>query len=97
MTLVDSAGLTGTEATAALLGGVFGFGVHELFPHLTAERGAYALVGMGGLLAGVRTLAECLAELERRRAARRQSGSAPPASESPLSTAQQPGCGDPST
>ena len=36
----------------ALLGGVFGYGVHSLFPHLTAEHGAYALIGMGGLLAG---------------------------------------------
>jgi chloride channel protein, CIC family len=37
----------------ALLGGVFGFGVHSLFPHVTADYGAYALVGMGGVLAGM--------------------------------------------
>jgi CIC family chloride channel protein len=37
----------------ALLGGVFGFVVHTLFPGVTAEHGAYALVGMGGVLAGI--------------------------------------------
>ncbi|HUJ70963.1 MAG TPA: chloride channel protein, partial [Verrucomicrobiae bacterium] len=37
----------------ALLGGSFGYGVHMLFPHVTAEHGAYALVGMGGVLAGM--------------------------------------------
>jgi len=37
----------------ALLGGSFGYGVHELFPNVTAGQGAYALVGMGGVLAGV--------------------------------------------
>jgi CIC family chloride channel protein len=37
----------------ALLGGSFGYGVHVLFPHVTAEQGAYALVGMGGVLAGI--------------------------------------------
>ena len=37
----------------ALLGGSFGYGVHGLFPHVTAEQGAYALVGMGGVLAGM--------------------------------------------
>jgi CIC family chloride channel protein len=37
----------------ALTGGVFGWGVHTVFPHITAVEGAYALVGMGGLLAGV--------------------------------------------
>ena len=37
----------------ALLGGAFGFEVHRLFPQATAEHGAYALVGMGGLLAGM--------------------------------------------
>ena len=36
----------------AILGGIFGYGVHTAFPHLTAEHGAYALVAMGGLLAG---------------------------------------------
>ena len=37
----------------ALLGGSFGYGVHELFPNVTAGHGAYALVGMGGVLAGM--------------------------------------------
>ncbi len=37
----------------ALLGGAFGYGTHTLFPHVTAEPGAYALVGMGGVLAGM--------------------------------------------
>jgi CIC family chloride channel protein len=37
----------------ALLGGVFGYGVHMLFPNISAEYGAYALVGMGGVLAGM--------------------------------------------
>ena len=36
----------------ALLGGIFGYGVHSLFPLITAEHGAYALVAMGGVLAG---------------------------------------------
>jgi chloride channel protein, CIC family len=36
----------------ALLGGVFGYGAHALFPGITAGHGAYALVGMAGLLAG---------------------------------------------
>jgi len=37
----------------ALLGGSFGYGVHALFPLVTAEHGAYATVGMGGVLAGM--------------------------------------------
>ena len=37
----------------SLLGGAFGFEVHRLCPHATAEQGAYALVGMGGVLAGI--------------------------------------------
>jgi CIC family chloride channel protein len=37
----------------ALVGGLYGFGVHWLFPHTTAAHGAYALIGMGGVLAGV--------------------------------------------
>jgi len=37
----------------SLIGGAFGFEVHRLFPHAAAEQGAYALVGMGGLLAGM--------------------------------------------
>ena len=36
-----------------LLGGVFGYGVHALFPQISAGSGAYALVGMGGVLAGM--------------------------------------------
>jgi CIC family chloride channel protein len=36
----------------AMLGGVFGSGVHALFPTWTAEPGAYAMVGMGALFAG---------------------------------------------
>ncbi len=36
----------------ALLGGIFGYGAHELFPTIAAAPGAYAVVGMGGLLAG---------------------------------------------
>jgi CIC family chloride channel protein len=36
----------------ALVGGVFGHGVHTLFPQHTAEYGAYALVGMGAIVAG---------------------------------------------
>jgi len=36
----------------ALLGGAFGYGVHAWFPAQTAEHGAYALVGMGAVLAG---------------------------------------------
>jgi len=35
-----------------LLGGAFGRQVHEWFPHQTAGHGAYALVGMGALVAG---------------------------------------------
>jgi len=36
----------------AMLGFFFGFGVHTLFPEITATPGAYALVAMGGLVAG---------------------------------------------
>ncbi|MGC8602561.1 MAG: chloride channel protein [Desulfomonilaceae bacterium] len=36
----------------AMLGGAFGTGVHHLFPYYTAEPGAYAIVGMGALVAG---------------------------------------------
>lgn len=36
----------------AMTGGYFGFCVHELFPLLTANSGAYALVGMGAIVAG---------------------------------------------
>ncbi len=41
-----------TLAMGALLGGAFGYGVHHWFPATTAEHGAYALVGMGAVLAG---------------------------------------------
>ncbi len=34
----------------AMTGGAFGYLVHLLFPHLTANSGAYALVGMGALV-----------------------------------------------
>ncbi len=37
----------------ALLGGAFGYGVHTAFPNISAEYGAYAIVGMGGVLAGM--------------------------------------------
>jgi CIC family chloride channel protein len=36
----------------AMLGNLFGYVVHTLFPTITAEPGAYALVAMGGLVAG---------------------------------------------
>lgn len=36
----------------ALLGAAFGQGVHHWFPEQTAEAGAYALVGMGAIVAG---------------------------------------------
>lgn len=36
----------------AMLGFFFGYGVHQLFPDVTASPGAYALVAMGGLVAG---------------------------------------------
>jgi CIC family chloride channel protein len=35
----------------AVAGGLYGFGLHALAPALTASSGAYALVGMGGVLA----------------------------------------------
>lgn len=35
-----------------LLGGAFGSQVHEWFPEQTADQGAYALVGMGAVVAG---------------------------------------------
>ncbi len=35
-----------------LLGGAFGFGMHHFFPETTAGHGAYALVGMGAIVAG---------------------------------------------
>jgi chloride channel protein, CIC family len=36
----------------AMLGGAFGWAVHALFPSITAGSGAYALVGIGGLVGG---------------------------------------------
>jgi CIC family chloride channel protein len=36
----------------ALVGGAFGVGAHTWFPSHTAEHGAYALVGMGAIVAG---------------------------------------------
>ena len=36
----------------AMLGGAFGAGAHYLFPYHTADPGAYAIVGMGALVAG---------------------------------------------
>jgi CIC family chloride channel protein len=36
----------------AMTGGFFGWCMHELFPTITASYGAYALVGMGALVAG---------------------------------------------
>jgi CIC family chloride channel protein len=43
---------TPTLMLGALVGGAFGHVVHGLFPAHTAEYGAYALVGMGAVLAG---------------------------------------------
>jgi CIC family chloride channel protein len=37
----------------AMLGGMFGKVVHDFFPTLTAASGAYALVGMGAVTAGI--------------------------------------------
>ncbi|MDQ7782410.1 MAG: chloride channel protein [Desulfomonilaceae bacterium] len=36
----------------AMGGGAFGFAVHSLFPDYTAQPGAYAIVGMGAVVAG---------------------------------------------
>lgn len=43
---------TPTLMMGALVGGAFGYVVHGWFPLHTAEYGAYALVGMGAVLAG---------------------------------------------
>lgn len=43
---------TPTLMLGALVGGAFGYVVHAWFPAQTAEYGAYALVGMGAVLAG---------------------------------------------
>ncbi|RDD30255.1 chloride channel protein [Prosthecochloris sp. ZM] len=54
---VGSGGSGGMFAPAmkmgAMLGGMFGNLVHYLFPAITAASGAYALVGMGALTAGI--------------------------------------------
>lgn len=54
---VGSGGSGGMFAPAmkmgAMLGGMFGSLVHFLFPAITAASGAYALVGMGALTAGI--------------------------------------------
>lgn len=42
-----------TMKMGAMLGGMFGKVVHELFPNMTAASGAYALVGMGAVTAGI--------------------------------------------
>jgi CIC family chloride channel protein len=36
----------------AMMGGMYGHVVHELFPSVTASSGAYSLVGMGAIVAG---------------------------------------------
>lgn len=38
--------------SGAMLGGAFGTIIHSIFPVITAQPGAYALVGMGAVLAG---------------------------------------------
>jgi CIC family chloride channel protein len=43
---------TPTLMMGALVGGAFGWGMHTWFPGQTAGHGAYALVGMGAMLAG---------------------------------------------
>ena len=54
---VGSGGSGGMFAPAmkmgAMLGGMFGKIVHMLFPAMTATSGAYALVGMGAITAGI--------------------------------------------
>ncbi|MGH7570727.1 MAG: chloride channel protein [Gemmatimonadota bacterium] len=43
---------TATMFLGAMLGGVFGAGLHQAVPGETATAGAYALAGMGGVIAG---------------------------------------------
>ncbi len=54
---IGSGGSGGMFAPAmkmgAMLGGMFGNIVHAVFPSITASSGAYALVGMGALTAGI--------------------------------------------
>lgn len=53
---IGSGGNGGTFApslvTGAMLGGLFGYFVNYFFPELSAPAGAYALVGMAGVVAG---------------------------------------------
>ncbi len=55
-TTIGSGGNGGTFApslfTGAMLGGAFGIIINNIFPNLTAPAGAYALVGMGAVVAG---------------------------------------------
>ena len=55
-TTIGSGGSGGIFAPSlfigAMLGGFFGSSVHTLFPQITANPGAYALVAMGALVAG---------------------------------------------
>lgn len=55
-TTIGSGGNGGTFApslfTGAMLGGAFGIIINNVFPNLTAPAGAYALVGMGAVVAG---------------------------------------------
>jgi CIC family chloride channel protein len=53
---------TPTLLVGGILGGLFGIGVHAWLPDLTAQPNAYALVGMGAMLAGT-TLAPLMAIL----------------------------------
>ena len=43
---------TPTLYVGAMMGSAFGTWVHALFPNTSADRGAYALAGMGAMLAG---------------------------------------------
>lgn len=55
-TTIGSGGSGGIFAPSlfigAMVGGFFGWSVNGLFPHITADPGAYALVAMGALVAG---------------------------------------------
>jgi CIC family chloride channel protein len=54
---IGSGGAGGTFAPSlfigAVLGGFFGIVVHDLLPGITASSGAYSIVGMGAVVAGV--------------------------------------------
>ncbi|MEO8504493.1 MAG: chloride channel protein [Acidobacteriota bacterium] len=43
---------TPSMCVGALVGGAYGFAIHELFPHSTGPYGAYAAVGMAAIAAG---------------------------------------------